>query len=275
VSVEIKGDYKLTQQVLFEHRFWLQILGDHSRFIYNALPPKETKDMQLANHFITEYDQLLNQVRLPDAGNALDQLNNQAYELTQNLQKFKLNLLDRLLIRQIQIGLSPTFINHMLNELEEYLRILLALLAGKGVPFFSALHHDLLWLPDASGHAASIASDLDAVEKRLIKKSELFEQHFNEFYLKAIELSGYTRTMRKSFPALAKFHTDVNMEMSIFMTFLTELENIDLSAELLSRLNPLVPDHMYREECYYLLKLAQTGAIAAHDCDPTKPRLNV
>jgi hypothetical protein len=70
--------------------------------------------------------------------------------------------------------------------------------------------------------------------------------------------------MKKSFPALAK-----NMEMSIFMTFLTELENIDLSAELLSRLNPLVPDHMYREECYYVLKLAQTGAITPSDCDPT------
>ncbi|UKS27929.1 DUF2935 domain-containing protein [Paenibacillus sp. HWE-109] len=265
----------MTQQVLFEHRFWLQILGDHSRFIYNALTPKETKDIKLADHFITEFDQLLNQARLPDAGNALDQLNNQAYELTLHLQKFKLNILDRLLIRHIQIGLSPTFINHMLNELEEYLRILLALLAGKGVPFFAALHHDLLWLPDAGGHAASIASDLDAVEKRLIKKSELFEQHFNEFYLKAIELSGYTRTMRTNFPALAKFHTDVNMEMSIFMAFLTELETIDLSAELLSRLNPLVPDHMYREECYYLLKLAQTGAITAPDCDPTKPRINV
>jgi hypothetical protein len=228
--------------------------------------------MQLANDFITEFDQLLNRARLPDAGNGLNQLNKKAYELTIQLQKFKLSLLDRLLIRQIQIGLSPTFLNHMLNELEEYLRILLALLAGKGVPIFAALHHDLLWLPDAGGHAASIASDLDAVEKRLINKSELFEQHFNEFYLKAIELSGYTRTMRTNFPALAKFHTDVNTEMAIFMAFLTELENIDLSAELLSRLNPLVPDHMYREECYYLFKLAQTGAITDPECDPTKPR---
>lgn len=265
----------MAQQVLFEHRFWLQILGDHSRFIYNALTPKEANDIQVAYHFITGFDQLLNQARLPDAGNNLEQLNKQAYELTLQLQKFKLSVLDRLLIRQIQIGLSPTFVNHMLNELEEYLRILVSLLAGKGVPVFAALHHDLLWLPDAGGHAASIASDLDAVEKRLIHKSELFEQHFNEFYLKAIELSGYTRTMRANFPALAKFHNDVNMEMSIFMAFLTELETIDLSAELLSRLNPLVPDHMYREECYYLSKLAQSGAITSHDCDPTKPRVNV
>lgn len=263
----------MSQQILFEHRFWLQILGDHSRFIYSALTPKETKNIQLAYHFITEFDQLLYQARLPDASNALDQLNKKSYDLTLQLRKFKLDILDLLLIRQIEIGLSPTFINHMLNELEEYMNILLALLGGKGVPIFAALHHDLLWLADAGGHAASIASDLDAVEKRLIKKSKLFEQNFNEFYLRAIELSGYTRTMRTNFPALAKFHTDVNMEMSIFMAFLTELENIDLSAELLSRLNPLVPDHMYREECYYLLKLAQVGAIIAPECDPTKPRV--
>lgn len=106
----------MTQEVLFEHRFWLQILGDHSRFIYNSLKPKETKDIQLAHHFITEFDQLLGQARLPDAGNALEQLNNQAYQLTVHLQQFKLNILDRLLLRQIQIGLPPTFINHMIHQ---------------------------------------------------------------------------------------------------------------------------------------------------------------
>ncbi|CAM4296211.1 hypothetical protein FHS16_000581 [Paenibacillus endophyticus] len=262
----------MEEQALFEHRFWLQILGDHSRFIFNALSPKEI-DVHMAQAYIHRFDKLLEFSRQTDASIHLSQLNKQAYEATSDLREFKLSLLDRLLLGQVQIGMTPTFINHMVNELEEYSKILNALLAGNPVPHFSSLHHDLLWLPDAAGHAVSIAMDLDSVEKRLIHKSVQFEEHFNSFYLKAIELTGYMRTMRDVYPALSKFHLDVNMEMSIFMSFLKEIEELELSSELLSRLNPLMPDHMYREECYYLLKLSECGAIPAPNCNPDAPRI--
>ena len=257
---------------MFEHRFWLQILGDHARFIYNALAPVELKDIAIAHSFINQYDQLLGQARMKGVTN-LAQLNKQAYDLTANLREYKLNLLDRVLLGQIKIGLSPTFINHMVNELEEYFKILIVLIEGKPVPMYAPLHHDLLWLSDAAGHAAIIAMDLDVVEKRLIKKSKQFEKNFNEFYLKAIELTGYLRTLKTHYPSFRKYHTDVNMEMSIFMTFLKEIEELGLSAELLSRINPLVPDHMYREECYYLLKLSQSRVVPPPNCDPAKPRV--
>lgn len=32
----------------FEHRFWLQILGDHSRFIYEALAPVQKVEIDKA-----------------------------------------------------------------------------------------------------------------------------------------------------------------------------------------------------------------------------------
>lgn len=263
----------MEEKALFEHRFWLQILGDHARFIFNALSPKERDHIETAARFIELFDQLLNQSRLPNAASFLAELNKQAYELTMSLRAFKLSLLEKLLLGQVSIGLTPAFINHMVNELDEYAKILAALLDGKPVPRYLPLHHDLLWLSDAAGHAAIIAMDLDVVEKRLINKSKEFEQHFNEFYLKAIELTGYLRTLRTQYPAMTKFHADVNVEMSIFMVFLKEIEELDLSAELLSRINPLVPDHMFREECYYLLKISESGEIPPPQCDPTAPRL--
>ena len=33
---------------LFENRFWLQIMGDHSRFIYYSLAPNETAHIHKA-----------------------------------------------------------------------------------------------------------------------------------------------------------------------------------------------------------------------------------
>ncbi|MBE9916082.1 DUF2935 domain-containing protein [Paenibacillus donghaensis] len=258
---------------LFEHRFWLQILGDHARFIFNALSSKEVKDVELADRFIRLFDGLLAQARSIQPDQDLKQLNEQAFQATTDLRAFKLSLLDRVLLGEVVIGLSPTFLNHMINELEEYERILKELVAGKPVPLYHPLHHDLLWLPDAVFHSASIAADLDGVERRLIRKSKEFEQHFNEFYLKALELVGYLRTLKTTYPSIKKFHGDVDVEMSAFMAFLLEVEELDISAELLSRLNKLVPDHMYREECYYLTKLSQFGEVPKPNCDPAKPRI--
>ena len=34
------------QSGLFEHRFWLQIMGDHARFIFYSLAPSETKQIR-------------------------------------------------------------------------------------------------------------------------------------------------------------------------------------------------------------------------------------
>ncbi|MBB3111453.1 deoxyadenosine/deoxycytidine kinase [Paenibacillus phyllosphaerae] len=263
----------MSEEAWFEHQFWLQILGDHARFILNALSSREKQDIERAEAFKKAFDDLLEQARLNGKGLSLSALNKQADEAVQALRSFKLNLLDRRLLNQVQIALTPTFLNHMVNELEEYLKILQALIAGKDVPIYHPLHHDLIWLPDAAGHAAAIASDLDGVEKRLMKKSKEFEKHFEQFYLKAVELTGYLRTMRQSYPSISKFHKDIDMEMNVFQGFLQEIEHLDLSAELLSRINPLMPDHMFREECYYLMKLAQSGQVPPPSCNPAKPRI--
>jgi hypothetical protein len=263
---------KALQDALFEHRFWLQIMGDHARFLLNALSPVENADVGKADSFIRSFDTLLEAARRSDGGD-LQVLTRQALTLTMALREFKLDILRRLLLGKVKIAFTPTFLNHMVNELEEYLRILQALEAGQSVPVYDALHHDLLWLSDASGHAASIASDLDMVEKRLIRNSQQFEKHFSEFYLKAIEMVGYIRTNLRDFPAFRRFHMDIDLEMKLFVTFLRELEEMEISAEVLDRIPPLIPDHMMREECYYLTKLALSGWVPDPKCDPTRPRI--
>lgn len=47
--------------------------------------------------------------------------------------------------------------------------------------------------------------------------------------------------------------------MSLFKTFLNELEEMEINAESLGVLSPLMADHMAREEQYYLMKLAQSN----------------
>lgn len=261
------------QSALFEHRFWLQVLGDHSRFIRNALAPDEKEEIARAEYFIAAFDQLLEQARKQLSAAELTALTGEAAARTAELRVFKLHLLSRHLTGHIDIHLPPSFINHMVNELDEYVRLLGPLSAGQPAPLFHPVHYHLTWLQDAVGHAASIAANLDFAEKRLLTNSGEFQQHFEHFYLKAVEMAGYLRTNIEQFPALSKLNGDVEIEMLLFKNFLRELEELRLSHKALGTLAPLMADHMAREECYYLTKLSQVANVEKPDCDPTKPRV--
>ncbi|MCS7462266.1 DUF2935 domain-containing protein [Paenibacillus doosanensis] len=257
----------------FEHPFWLQVCGDHARFIRDALAPSEEEEIGRAVCFIRTFDALLNDSRRPLNGASWVQLSEAAFRRVQELRAFKLHLLERSLDGRVVISLPPTFINHMVNEAEEYIRVLAFLRIGEPAPVFDEIHHHLVWLADAAGHAGSIAADLDMTERRLLELSRTFETHFTDFYLKAIEVAGYMRTRLKQFPALARFQKEVELEMALFREFLRELEELALSKEVLGTLSPLMPDHMAREECYYLIKLASLSNTRPPNCDPAKPRV--
>ncbi|MGG3988125.1 DUF2935 domain-containing protein [Bacillus smithii] len=253
----------------FEHGFWLQVLGDHARFIHDSLGPQEQREIDLARYFIQTFDYLLARVQVDD----LVALSNKAKEESNRLREFKLRLIERHLVGKIQIGLSPSFLNHMVNELEEYLRILDYLKNEAVPPIFHELHHHLIWLLDAAGHAGAISDNMDRVEKKIKEKSNDFTKDFEAFYLKAVEMTGFLRTNLSSFPALERFHHDASLEMKLFMNFLNEIEELGLSKQALGTFAPLMADHMLREECYYLIKVAESTELPQPNCDPTKPRL--
>ena len=266
----ISPDYE--KSVRFEHRFWLQILGDHARFILNALSPKEKEKIEKAKIFINSFDRLLDRSRENLSGRELDDLTEEALRLSKKLRVFKLELLKEHLVGKIEINMPPTFINHMVNELDEYISILKCFLSN-GFPEAPAVHYHKLWLLDGVGHANSINSNLDDVEKDLKRKSKEFAKHFDDLHMKAMEFAGYMRTNLTKFPALARLNKQAELEMLLFMNFLKELEEMRLTKEALGTIQPLVLDHMFREECYYLTKLSQVSDVKKPECNPTKPRI--
>ncbi|WP_332690763.1 DUF2935 domain-containing protein [Halalkalibacter lacteus] len=257
---------------LFEHRFWLQVLGDHARFIRDSLSPMETEFVQTAVQFIDTFDSLLETSRQNVTTAQLQQLTEQANEQARAIRSFKLDIIRKHLIGNVTIQLSPTFINHMVNEVDEYLRILSYLLENKEPPICHPLHHHLVWLLDAAGHAGGITASLDLVEKQLQNKSEAFTERFEQFYIKAVEMAGYIRSNVDQFPALNRFNENVKLELLLFKTFLNELEELEMTNKLLGTLDQLMADHMAREECYYLIKLTKASGLEQPNCDPTKPR---
>lgn len=257
------------QTARFEHGFWLQVLGDHARFIHDSLGPQEKDLIRRAEEFITTFDNLLSMVGKIDT----IELSQQAEQEGKKIRELKLEIIQRHLVGKITIHLGPTFINHMVNELDEYLLLLGYLKKGEVPPVFHELHHHLIWLLDGAGHAGAISDNMDRIEKKIKEQSDEFTKDFEAFYLKAVEMAGFLRTNLSTFPALERFNRDVQVEMKLFMGFLAEIEELELSNEALGTFAPLMADHMMREECYYLTKLAESTKLEKPDCDPTKPRL--
>jgi hypothetical protein len=266
------SNFSFIKEALFEHQFWLQILGDHGRFIHDALSPDERDRIGLANYFIQVFDELLDQSRMQLNEDQTYALTGKAQDFAEEIRGFKLELLGEHLAGQIKIGLPPTFLNHMVNEVEEYLRILQCLL-DSGTPIEHPLHYHMLWLPDAAGHAGAIMCRLDDVEKDLRLKSGEFEKEFHDLHMKAEEFSGYTRTGLKDFPALKRLNNQAGIKIGMFMKFLKDVEELRMEKRVLGTLQPLMPDHMHREECYYLLNLSRVSEVKDPDCDPTMPRV--
>lgn len=266
-------DNSFQQQALNELHFWLQILGDHSRFIHDSLAPGQTVWIDTAAAFIDRFDKLLDRSKQTLNQTELLSLISLSKTESEAIRELKLAILKEQLVGNIKISLPPSFVNHMVNEVEEAIRILSYYEKGELPPAVHPLHHDLLWLLDAAGHAGAIDANMDRVEKQLIKKSRKFTKEWEAFYLKAVEMTGFLRANVVKFPALDKFHDDVFLEMTIFKTFLNELEEMGLKKETLGVLTPLMADHMAREECYYLMKLAESAGTPDPDCNPAKERV--
>lgn len=247
------------QTANFEHSFWLHVLRDHSQFILDALPSKQEEEIKIAKQFYVIFNNLFTSV---NNNENMNEFTIQAEKSTLALRDFKLSLLTKHITdANFRIHLTPTFLNHMVNELEEYLLVLTYLKQNQTPPIFNELHHHLLWVLDAAGHADAIYTNLDSTENMQRKKSHEFTKHFEHFYLKAVELTGYLRTKLTTFPALKRMNQDVKLEIQLFQIFLKEIEELDISSQMLSNFSALMADHMYREEMYFLKKLEESSSI--------------
>jgi hypothetical protein len=253
----------------FEHRFWLRVLGDHARFLRDSLAVGETVETERAEQFADGYDALLERAAAPMTRADIVEVTEYAGRFAWRLREFKLHLLRRHLAADLRINLTPSFLNHMVNENDEYLRILACLREEKAPPVAHALHHHLIWLQDAAGHAETIGGTVDFAESDIVGRSRRFADQFKAFYWKAAELAQYLRAQEADFPALRRFDRQVDLEFAVFRDFLLELKEMRLTGRALGALLPLMADHMAREECYFLHKLAQSSAdVAPPACDP-------
>ena len=230
----------------FENRFWLQILGDHLRFIEGSLHVKEAELLGRVKRLKETLDELLKEARSKSVRPE------KILPVVEEVKKLKLDILHRHINGEIKIGLPPTFINHMINELESFEKILLNPDAEKHV-----LEDHYLWQSDAKGHAISLLQKLDPTEKKLMKEIKKVKKAFGAGFNATIEYIGYLRTGNAEFPALDKLNNDTLVELLVFLKMLETMKEERMTLKISGSLDVLLLDHMGRESSYAMKKILE------------------
>lgn len=269
--------------------FWTGIFRDHAMFIHDNLAPDQAREVRWARDFQQTFQRLNAQAadlaraagiagpagsyaltgapqEVPLArfdGQELLRYETQSQEVARgaletlgSLLAFKEQLLQQKLDCKITLGLGPVLIAHMIVEAEEGHRAISAAREAADLPpALEALHHHLIWLPDAAGHAAALNNGLDGVEQKLRLKTENFHQIFSGMHIKAMELYSMLRIAPRMVGALKRLNRDSVEQIGVFMKFLEELREHLEGCEVMGTLVPDLAEHMLKEELYYTEKI--------------------
>jgi hypothetical protein len=242
-----------------EIQFWTGIMRDHGEFISSSLSYKEQAAINTALYYKETFSLLHEQSGKPDA----KEIKVSEGEMPINLMKlvagfinFKRFLLRRLLECQLDTSLAPSFYNHMLNEALDFYRIIckMSFSMPQNVTL-ELLELHRLWLRDASGHAATIACQLDMSEELLIEEARNYKQCFDDLWAKAEELEKMLLRACLTDGVLMRLSDEARMKMVEFMCYLEKIKRLLDECTVMSVMKPLIPDHMLREENYYFNKI--------------------
>ncbi len=250
---------------LYESRFWLRILRDHTVFMFDSFSPSESQNIQTTLDFMKKFDTLLKQVMsLPEAEKdviRISKISDEIFRIVCSFLEFQQLIMKKRMLYEVNINMTPTFLEHMIREGKEYLRQLDYIKAAAENEAHSILNVKLtmnqhkLWQPDAAGHAAYIQGALDMTEKPLIEKARMFQKDFENLFFKTYELKTMLHPHYPEMPQVIYLNEQSTDKITDFVNFLDHIKELIEQKKVMSMLNTLIPDHMKREEAYYISKL--------------------
>jgi Domain of unknown function (DUF2935) len=243
----------------FELEFWLTVFRDHTFFIQTSLAPDEKVLIHTAKQF---HQEALATIEHLDQHNTEGEWRAFAHEMIRyatRLISFKQTLLDNMLACQITIHLPPSLVDHMIREAEEFLGTITRLLQGTPLTGAAlAIHESELWLPDGSGHAALIRSNVDPQEEDVFDSAHHWKTEFDKLTLSLQELKTKLRSGVRWVPTLERLMELTTTQFVLFRQYLEHLQEMLAECRILGDLKPLFMDHMAREATYFLQKLERS-----------------
>ncbi|BCB04643.1 DUF2935 domain-containing protein [Bacillus sp. KH172YL63] len=262
-----------------EHEFWLGILKDHAYFVRDYLSPTEVKWVNQAEYYIEWFQNVEKELMkvpgdLPESSPEMIQLSEWAQEVSYQYYTFEGHLLHLRLFNQVNLNLSPSYLNGTLAENREYLRILNSYTKGESYAELPLVDLMDMWLDDQRGHAALLVDILDSAEIDVIERANALMVQFSQFMVKNDMFKGYLHFTQPGFPAQIRFAHDVSLQVVAFTALVDEVLNLYVKDEVLNNATLRFLEHHFPEACYFMKKLSHYApSIDYPDCKLIKPTL--
>ncbi|CAH6419326.1 Domain of unknown function (DUF2935)-containing protein [uncultured virus] len=259
---------------IFDHyRIWIRILQDHMKFIVK----RSEVYKHTANTFLDILTRLKEEVITGVAN--FDQFNSRIIEIVENIRNFKRQILADLLGRPPQVLLPPTFLSHMLNELEKFRFMIYFIKVNKEFPPVNSLNEHELWLLDIAGHLGGIKDNLDAVEKLLRKRLYKQQKIFMALHNKALEFIGYVKHNVVGGYHLDRLDTQSIEATIVYLNLVKEILDLREGNLALGTIDREMLLHMILEEIYYLkilnMRIQNYDPLASYQLKPNEKSLAV
>lgn len=252
--------FQKPQLDIYDHyRFWLRVLQDHMIFIIKRSKQYEQQARDFLNG-LTELKQIL----MSEVPSDFSQFNEQVREIVEGIRDFKRSILSDLVNQpQPHITLPPTFISHMLNELDKFRFIIHYVKANGEFPPANNLNEHTLWLLDIIGHLDGIKDNLDPVEKLLRKRLHEQKKIFKGLHHKALEFIGYFLNGVKSTRNVERLDVPSMEATILYLNLVKEILLLRSHNVALGVVDRHMLLHMIFEEIYYLKSL--DGSAQSYD----------
>jgi hypothetical protein len=232
-------------------------MRDHGLFQYLSLSVNETEALKTAQQYHKLFEGINTKAK-SETGETSGNFLSENINLVTSFIQFKKMMLRKLMTCEINLAMTPTFLQHMIDEALEFYRVL-----KFGEDHFRVddvmenLRLHLVWLPDASGHAKYIAAQLDGIEAELLEIALNYQNTFDLLFKKAHSMHSLFDSTNLDNGALHQFNLEVENAMEDFISFLDTMKELKSECRIYTTgtFSELIPDHMMREERYYLSKV--------------------
>lgn len=262
-----------------EHSFWLEILEDHAYFIHDHLSPSEEQYVVNAKQYIQAISQLREKLHRLDpnlkvSSTELITFSREAWPIVNGYFQFE-GLMQNLRVQnQVNLNLTPTYLNGTLSENEEYIRILSYYVNGQDFPPLSLVDLLDLWLEDQLGHAVLARNISDPVELETTQKLEQYIRRFQGFLVQNKQMRSLLRFTQPGFSRQVRLSSQIGVTTLEMNEFIKGLIKLFARNELLTRTTLRFLEHHIPETCYFIKKLSYFAPELKQrliDCPITKP----
>lgn len=260
----------MPDSIIYEDRFWLQVMGDYARFMRNTIYSAATAEVERAISFITELDELLARSRQTLSDEDVKLFHQQVFQAVQEFRKFILVILKKQISEKNIIVMIPAMLNEYVNDTERYLDILSTYMENNTI--LNPVIDNATWLIKIYTGAIHLLDSIGISFINYKRKAVEFSNITLDLYLRSYIIIGLRRTSLQTFPALEQIIVDIQSQMTEYAEYLVDMIKLLKEKKLLGSMTLLDLDNQYRQLCYYLTKLSMFSDIKPPVCDPTSPR---